>query len=391
MRPLDGVIVVSLEQAVAAPFATRQLADLGARVIKVERPGVGDFARSYDESVHGLSSYFVWLNRSKESLTLDLKSTRAKEILTRLLSVADVFVHNLAPGAVGRLGFGADVLRSTLPRLINCTISGYGPTGPWASRKAYDLIVQSETGLVSVTGTPECAAKVGISIGDIAAGMYAYSGILSALLQREASGRISSVDVSLFDALAEWMGSPMYYTRYAGTAPARTGLAHATIAPYGPYGTNDDAVVLAVQSPREWETFCDRVLGAAELAEDARFVRNSARVAHRVELDQLIAARFADLSSATVLELLDAAGIANARLNTVEQFLAHPVLNEPERWVAVDTEGGPIEALLPPAVLSGIPTRMGPVPSLGEHTDVILRHIGYTDEQVAQLRSDGVL
>ncbi|MCW2945711.1 MAG: L-carnitine dehydratase/bile acid-inducible protein [Actinoallomurus sp.] len=391
-RPLDGITVVSLEQAVAAPFATRQLADLGARVIKVERPGAGDFARGYDESVHGQSSYFVWLNRSKESLTLNLKSPAGRAILDELLAGADVFVQNLAPGAAARLGLSAAELNPRLPRLVVCDVSGFGSSGPWADRKAYDLLVQAETGLMSVTGTAEDMVKVGISVADIAAGMYAFSGILTSLLQRANTGIAPAVEISLFEALAEWLGSPAYYTDYGGRPPGRVGGEHATIAPYGPYPTADgDVVIVAVQNDREWRTFCSDVLKDPALATDERFARNSARVANRAELNRLISDRLAELGTAAAVEQLDAAGIANARLRTVPQFLDHPVLRGRERWRQVETPGGPVRALLPPVTLDGVTARMDAVPAVGEHTDAILRELGRTHTDTARLRADGVI
>ncbi len=390
--PLAGVTVVSLEQAVAAPFATRQLADLGARVVKVERPGVGDFARRYDESVVGQSSYFVWLNRSKESLTLDVKTPAGRAVLDELLAGADVLVQNLGPGAAARLGVDAASLAERFPRVIPCSISGYGSDGPWADRKAYDLLVQCETGLVSLTGSPDEMAKVGISVADIAAGMYAYSGILTALYRRAVSGRVSAVEVSLFDALAEWMGSPAYYTRYGGRQPDRVGAQHATIAPYGPFTTSEgETVLLGIQNEREWQSFCRLVLGDAALAGDARFVTNSARVAHRDELNGMIAARFAALATDSVVALLDKAGIANARLNSVAQFLDHPVLAGRDRWRTVGTPGGDVEALLPPAILTGVTPVMDPVPAVGQHTEDILLGLGHTGDEIAALRRDGVI
>jgi formyl-CoA transferase len=391
-RPLDGITVVSLEQAVAAPFATRQLADLGARVIKVERPGKGDFARGYDESVHGQSSYFVWLNRSKESLTLDLKSDAGRAVLDELLADADVFVQNLAPGAAARMGLSADELGKRFPRLVVCDVSGFGATGPWSERKAYDLLVQAESGLMSVTGTAADMVKVGISVADIAAGMYAYSGILTSLLQRANTGRAPAVEVSLFEALAEWMGSPAYYTEYGGGAPERVGGQHATIAPYGPYPTaGGDVLVVAVQNDREWVRFCTDLLEDERLATDERFARNSARVANRGELNELITARLAKLDTETAVKLLDAAGIATARLRTIPQFLDHPVLAGRERWRDVGTPGGPVRALLPPATLNGVTPRMDPVPAVGEHSGPILRALGRSETEIERLRADGVI
>ncbi|HEX4721223.1 MAG TPA: CaiB/BaiF CoA-transferase family protein [Pseudonocardiaceae bacterium] len=390
--PLAGVTVVSLEQAVAAPFATRQLADLGASVIKIERPGHGDFARHYDESVHGQSSYFVWLNRSKRSLTLDVKSAEGRVLLDELLATTDVLVQNFAPGAAARLGTDAASLARTHPRVVPCTITGYGGDGPWADRKAYDLLVQCETGLLSLTGTPAEMVKVGISVADIAAGMYAYTGILTALYRRATTGVVSAVDVSLFDSLAEWLGAPAYYTLYSGQQPNRTGAAHATIAPYGPYVTGErDTVLVAIQNEREWRAFCRLVLDDPTLADDPRFATNSARVAHRAELDTMITARFATLATAAVRALLDKAAIANARLNTVAEFLDHPVLTDRDRRRTVDTPGGPVQALVPPAMIAGTAPVMGPVPSVGEHTDEILRGLGRTDDDIAALRAEGVI
>jgi formyl-CoA transferase len=389
--PLDGITVVSLEQAVAAPFATRQLADLGARVIKVERPGKGDFARGYDESVKGLSSYFVWLNRSKESLTLDLKSAEGTAILAELVAGADVFVQNLAPGAVERLGFGAATLAQRHPQLVVCSISGYGQDGPWADRKAYDLLVQAETGLVSLTGTPDDVAKVGISVADISAGMYAYSGILTSLYQRAVRGSAPAVEVSLFDSLSEWMGSPAYYTQYGGTQPARVAAQHATIAPYGPFPTADGTVVMGIQNDREWASFCDVVLSDPELAGDERFARNSSRVANRVALNARISERTERLSTAEFIALLTEARIANSRLNSVADYLAHPVLAERGRWRSVDSPAGPIQALLPPAILSGLEPRMDAVPAVGAHTAQILAELGHSDAEIAGLRAAHVI
>jgi itaconate CoA-transferase len=390
--PLAGVTVVSLEQAVAAPFATRQLADLGARVIKVERPGNGDFARRYDESVLGQSSYFVWLNRSKESLTLDLKSPDGRAVLADLLTGADVLVQNLGPGAARRLGLDPAALAGPHPRLICCDISGYGLDGPWADRKAYDLMVQCETGLVSLTGTAAEAAKAGISVADIAAGMYAYSGILTALYRRATTGVAGPVEVSLFEALAEWMGSPAYYTQYGGTQPERTGAHHATIAPYGPVGTADgDSLLIGIQNEREWTAFCATVLGDPSIATDERFATNSRRVANRPALAGVLATRFAALSTAAALELLRAAGIANARINSVREFLDHPVLAARERWREVGTPNGPVRALIPPASLAGVEPVMAPVPAVGEHTGAILRALGRTEEQIAALRAAGTV
>lgn len=391
--PLSGITVVSLEQAVAAPYATRQLADLGARVIKVERPGDGDFARRYDTTVHGQSSYFVWLNRSKESLTLDLKAPRGQEILHRLLDTADVFVQNLAPGAADRLGLGVEALGERWPRLIPCTISGYGTSGPWAGRKSYDLLVQCQTGLVSLTGTAEETARVGISVADIAAGMYAFSGILTALFTRATTGMAHPVEVSLFEALAEWMGQPAYYTEYGGTQPPRLGTQHPTLAPYGAYAAADGKEVLfSIQNEREWAVLCAEFLGRADLTDDPRFATSSARVAHREELNAVVAERCARSGAGEILKDLESIGIACAGVNDVAAFLDHPVLAGRDRWRDVAVPGGATaRALLPPADLAGVPARMDPVPAVGEHTEAILTELGRTDEEITALRADAVV
>ncbi|MFI6656561.1 CaiB/BaiF CoA transferase family protein [Streptomyces sp. NPDC050523] len=390
--PLSGVTVVSLEQAVAAPYATRQLADLGARVIKLERPGEGDFARRYDTTVHGHSSYFVWLNRSKESLTLDVKDPRGKEILHQLLDGADVFVQNLAPGAAGRLGLGVDALAERYPRLIPCTISGYGTTGPWADRKSYDLLVQCQTGLVSLTGTAEEPARVGISVADIAAGMYAYTGVLTALYTRAVTGRIHPVGVSLFEALAEWMGQPANYTRYGGSQPARIGTQHPTIAPYGAFTAADGKQVLfSIQNEREWARLCADFLRQPALTDDPRFATGSDRVAHRDALNAIVAERFARSDAEEILKDLEETGIACAGVNDVAEFLDHPVLAARERWQDVAVPGATVQALRPPADLAGMPARMDPVPDVGEHTDAILTGLGLSPEAIASLRADAVV
>ncbi|MGW4755990.1 CaiB/BaiF CoA transferase family protein [Streptomyces chartreusis] len=391
--PLSGITVVSLEQAVAAPYATRQLADLGARVIKVERPGDGDFARRYDTTVHGQSSYFVWLNRSKESLTLDLKAPRGQEILHRLLDTADVFVQNLAPGAADRLGLGVEALGERWPRLIPCTISGYGTSGPWAGRKSYDLLVQCQTGLVSLTGTAEETARVGISVADIAAGMYAYSGILTSLFTRATTGTAHPVEVSLFEALAEWMGQPAYYTEYGGTQPPRLGTQHPTLAPYGAYPAADGKEVLfSIQNEREWAVLCAEFLGRADLTDDPRFATSSARVAHREELNAVVADRCARSDADEILKDLESINIACAGVNDVAAFLDHPVLAGRDRWRDVAVPGGATaRALLPPADLAGVPARMDPVPAVGEHTEAILTELGRTGEEIAALRADAVV
>ena len=392
MTPFDQLTVVSLEQAVAAPFATRQLADLGARVIKIERPGSGDFARGYDTTVHGLSSYFVWLNRTKESVTLDLKKPGGAEILDRLLSRADVFVQNVAPGAPDRLGTSPADLRSRYPRLIVCSVSGYGSSGPYATRKAYDLLVQSETGLLSLTGTEDAPAKVGISVADIAAGMYAYSGILTALLARASHGRGAIVDVSLFDALAEWMGAPAAYTEYGGSAPTRTGPHHASIAPYGPVTTADgQSAYIAIQNAREWTRLCADVLGQPELATDQRFTTNPLRVANRAALGEIIARRAGAMTTDEFTMRLDKAQIAWARMNTMQDFVAHPQLSARGRWSEVATPGGPVRVLAPPVAIDNEPATMGAVPALGAHTDGVLRELGFSDQAIAAWRAEGTI
>ena len=392
MQPLEGVTILSLEQAVAAPFATRQLADLGARVIKIERPGVGDFARGYDTTVRGESSHFVWLNRSKESLTLDVKRPAAAEVLRRLLDQADVFVQNLAPGATGRLGLSAQSLREARPRLVVCEISGYGSTGPYRDRKAYDLLVQAEAGLLSITGTPDELVKVGISVADIAAGMYAYSGILTALLMRHRTGEGTRVEVSMLEALSEWMGYPLYYGVYGGTPPERSGARHAVIAPYGPFAGGDGEVVyLGIQNEREWQAFCVGVLDQPDLATDPRFVSNAERVQHREALDAEIETVFGGMNTTEILERLESARIANARLRTVQQLSDHPQLAARERWRNVDTPAGSIRATLPPASIDGVVPVMAPVPALGAHTDAILDELGFDSTTVAGWHDDGMI
>jgi itaconate CoA-transferase len=392
MLPLEGITVVSLEQAVAAPLATRHLADLGARVIKVERPKVGDFARSYDATVKGLSSHFVWLNRSKESLTLDLKNEGAQRVLRRLLEGADVFVQNLAPGAVGRLGFGTETLREKHPRLIVCDVSGYGASGPYRDKKAYDLLVQCEAGLVSITGTPEIPSKVGVAVADIACGMYAYSGILAALLRRERTGEGGALEVSLFESLGEWMGFPAYYAMYGRKEPPRSGARHASIAPYGPFECGDgEQIFLAVQNEREWESFCEAVLGRPEMAKDELFDDNSRRVENREALEEEISAILGSLSSEEAIEKLERANIANARMRTVREFVDHPQLAARDRWREVSSEVGPLRALLPPGTMADSEPVMAPIPAVGEHTDGILRELGFDEGAIASLRQEAAI
>jgi itaconate CoA-transferase len=390
--PLDGLLVVSVEQAIAAPFASRQLADLGARVIKIERPGVGDFARAYDHTVRGLASHFVWTNRSKESLTLDLKRPEALDVLRRLVSRADVFLSNLAPGAMGRLGFGAAALREEHPRLVICEISGYGASGPYRDKKAYDLLVQSEAGLVSITGTADTPSKVGISIADIAAGMYAFSSILAALVRRSKTGTGALLDISMLDALAEWMGYPAYYAGYGGTPLPRTGARHAAIAPYGPYAAGDGHVVyLGLQNEREWARFCADVLDRPALASDPRFSSNALRVEHHGELEKIIVGAFADKTAQHLVDKLEAAQIANARMNTVDEFLEHPQLAARGKWQQVDSPVGPLRALVPPYGFDDVEPKMGRIPDLGEHTGVILSELGFGPETIARWRDEGIV
>ncbi len=396
MRALTGITVVTLEHAIAAPFCTRQLADLGARVIKIERPGVGDFARGYDERVRGLASHFVWTNRSKESLTLDVKHAEAAAILAALLARADVLVQNLAPGAAARLGLSYEALSPKHPRLIVCDISGYGNYGPYRDKKAYDLLIQSESGFLSITGSPDTPAKAGCSIADIAAGMYAYSNILAALLEREQSGRGKAIDVSMLESMVEWMTYPLYYAYDGAEPPPRAGAAHATIYPYGPFPAGDGKIVmLGLQNEREWAVFCDQVLGAPALAADERFASNSKRTLARDALRAIIVDAFAPLTAAQVIERLDAAGIANARMNDMHEVWSHPQLRSRRRWVEVDTPGGRVPALLPPGVApdeSGAePPRMDPVPALGAHTNAILRELGYDDTALARLRGTNAI
>ena len=387
-RPLDGITVVSLEHAVAAPFCTRQLADLGARVIKVERPGSGDFARGYDQRVKGQSSHFTWLNRNKESLALDVKHPQAKAALLQLLRTADVLVQNLAPGAAARMGLSYEALKVHNPKLIVCDISGYGADGPYRDKKAYDLLIQSEAGFLSVTGTPDTPSKSGISVADIAAGMYAYTNILSALLLRGKTGEGSHIDVSMLEAMGEWMGYPMYYAYDGAPPPPRTGASHASIYPYGPFLAGDGGtVMLGLQNEREWKIFCDAVLQRPEVATDPRFDSNAQRNANRTALQALILGVFAGLTVAQVVERLDAAGIANARVNDMADLWAHPQLQARQRWCSVGTPAGEVPALLPPGLNSAFDYRMDAVPAVGQHNAAILAELGWSAEQIDALQT----
>lgn len=384
--------VVTLEHAIAAPFCTRQLADLGARVIKVERPGVGDFARAYDHRTRGLASHFVWTNRSKESLTLDLKQAAAQDVLGELVAQADVLVQNLAPGAAARMGLSFDALHAKYPRLIVCDISGYGGDGPYRDKKAYDLLIQSEAAFLSITGTPDEPCKAGNSIADIAAGMYAYTGILSALLQRGVTGKGSHVEISMLEALAEWMGFPMYYAYDGQQPPGRNGAAHATIYPYGPFTAGDGRVVmLGLQNEREWKVFCDVVLRRPDLATDPRFDANVRRSENRASLKAVIEQVFADLTAQDVIARLDEAQIANAAVNQVGDLWTHPQLHARGRFRTVGSPAGELQALLPPATIDSFDVRMDPMPALGEHSTAILRELGRSDADIEQLRADGVI
>ncbi len=392
IKPLDGVTVVSLEHAIAAPFCTRQLADLGARVIKVERPDGGDFARAYDTRVKGEASHFVWTNRSKESITLDLKQPEALDVLMHLLADADVLVQNLAPGASARMGLSFEALRARYPKLIVCDISGYGADGPYRDKKAYDLLIQSEAGFLSITGTPETPSKSGNSIADIAAGMYAYTNILSALILRGRTGEGSHIDVSMLEALGEWMGFPMYYAFEGQTPPARSGASHAAIYPYGPFQAGDgNAIVLGLQNEREWKLFCETVMQDAALATDPRFDSNARRHENRTELKAIIDACFAKLTTAEVCERLDQAPIANARMNDMDGLWAHPQLAARQRWQTVGSPAGDIPALLPPGKNSAFTYRMDPIPTLGAHTEAILKSLGHGAEAIANLRTKKVI
>jgi itaconate CoA-transferase len=392
MRPLEGVTVVALEHVIAGPFCTRQLADLGARIIKIERPEVGDPARAYDERVKGLASHFVWTNRSKESITLDLKRREAQQIVHELLADADVLVQNLAPGAAARMGFSYDQLSARYPRLIVCDISGYGADGPYRDKKAYDLLIQSESGLLSVTGTPETPSKAGCSIVDIASGMYAYTNILAALIQRGRTGTGCRIDISMLESMAEWMSFPLYYAYDGASPPVRAGASHATIYPYGPFPAGDGkTVMLGLQNEREWAVFCDKVLMRPELRTDPRFSSNPLRSTARHELYPIIVETFSTMTAAQIVERLDAAQIGNAQMNDMHDVWEHAQLRARNRWVDVDTPNGPIKALLPPGVPESFEPRMDAIPAIGEHTDAILGELGYDAAAIARLHADGVV
>ncbi len=387
-RPLDGITVVSLEHAIAAPFCTRQLADMGARVIKVERPGAGDFARGYDERVRGLASHFMWTNRSKESLTLDLKQPGADEVMVRLLEQADVLVQNLAPGAAARLGLSFEALHEKYPRLIVCDISGYGEGGPYQDKKAYDLLIQSESGFISVTGTKDEGVKAGCSISDIAAGMYAYSGILNALLLRQRTGLGSRLDVSMLESMVEWMSFPMYYAFDGAPPPVRAGAAHASIYPYGPFPVGDGStIMLGLQNEREWAVFCEKVLLDPTLSTDARFSSNSRRTENREALRDLIIAAFSGLTGDDVAQRLEVGGIANAQVNDMAGVWNHAQLKARNRWRDVDSSAGKLPALLPPASSNAFEPRMDGIPAVGEHTDAVLASLGFDQAAIQALHA----
>jgi formyl-CoA transferase len=391
MLPLEGITVVSLEQAVAAPLATRHLADLGARIIQVERVDGGDFARAYDEAVHGVASHFVWLNRAKESVALDLKSETGRAILRELLDTADVLIQNLAPGAASRLGCGADELRRQHPELIVVDMSGYGSSGPFVDRKAYDMLVQAESGLISVTGSPEQPAKTGVPSADIAAGLYTFSAVLSAVIRRLRTGDGASIEVSMFDALVEWLGHPMYMAMYTDTPVPRMGLSHAAIAPYDAYPTRDGEVLIGIQNDRGWRQLVTTVFGRPDLVEHPDFATNVLRVRNRASLDALVGELTSAFTSAELSERLNEAGVPAAQLNDLHGMIEHPQLSERERWREVRTEKGTVRAVLPPITYADVEARMGDVPALGEHTRAVLGQLGYSDEQVQRLIEDGVV
>ena len=386
---LNGITVLALEQAVAVPFATRQLADLGARVIKVERPVEGDFARHYDTRVKGLSSYFAWLNRSKESFALDLKSAEAQTVVRQLASSTDVVVQNLSPGATTRLGLSSHELRELNPRLITVDLTGYGNGGPLKDRKAYDLLIQAEAGLLSVTGSASEMVRAGISVADIAGGMYVYSAVLAALVHRGTTGEGTAIEVSLFDALIEWMGHPINYGLYTGEGPVRAGDSHPSIYPYGSFAAANGRVQFGIQNQREWEAFCAQVLQRPEVVTDSRFATNDDRHSHRSDLAAVIEEVFETLTVSEVAHLLDEAGIANGRVNNISDVIDHPNLVERDRWRTIESAGGTIRTLRPPAIMHGHDEPIGPIPSVGQHTADILRELGYSDDRISELAASG--
>ncbi|MEI7532127.1 MAG: CaiB/BaiF CoA-transferase family protein [Betaproteobacteria bacterium] len=391
-RPLDGITVISLEHAIAAPFCTRQLADLGARVIKIERPITGDFARNYDQRVNGMSSHFVWTNRSKESLCLDLKNPKAFEVLLKLLEKADVVVQNLAPGATERLGLSIEKLKVLNPRLIVCDISGYGNDGPYRDKKAYDLLIQSEAGFLSVTGTEGTPSKAGSSIGDISAGMYAYSNILSALILRDRTGEGSHIDVSMLETLSEWMGFPMYYAFEGASPPVRSGSSHATIYPYGSFLVGDgNTIMLGLQNEREWQVFCEKVLKNPNLVNEEKFSLNTKRHENRLQLEKIILDCFSNKNIHEVEELLETAQIANGRLNEMKDLWEHPQLTSRNRWQEIGSPVGPIPALLPPGVNNQFEYRMDSIPSIGQHSEAILQELGYDKHAIQEMRNSQII
>ncbi|MFN8534510.1 MAG: CaiB/BaiF CoA-transferase family protein [Dehalococcoidia bacterium] len=390
-NPLHGIRVVTVEQAISAPLTTRHLADLGAEVVKIERPDGGDFARAYDATVQGTSSWFVWVGRGKRSLSLDLKAPEAPEIMRRLIDRADVFVQNLAPGAVERLGLGADELRARDPRLVVCNISGYGPEGPYRDRKAYDLLLQGEGGLLAVTGGPDSPAKAGISVVDIAAGMYALSAIVAALYGRHETGEGATIDVAMLDAMAEWISAPLYFAHFGGTAPKRSGMRHSGIVPYGPYRCADGSVNLAIQNEREWTRFCAGVLDDPSLTSDPRFNRNAKRLANRADLEPILEASFSKLTVAEVEARLEAADIPFGRVNDLEGVWNHPQLRARGRFAEVETPNGPVEVLRHPMNVRGAASDVHSVPTLGEHTDEVLAEIGFSPTEVEALRGSGTV